>query len=449
MAYSRFSVGAAVRIVFFCLTVAIVAWMTVNTQAYLTIAILVAAALAQMTLLMRFVTQSSREMASFLDAICVDDTSLSFSRLRRDVVYRELGEAMARVVERLRVSRAEREEQSRYLQSLLAHVPVALISTDGTGRVQLLNVAARRLFETPLATVAQFARHGTAFSVGMESLRPGSTGILRMERGSGSLLLKAAATELELGGVCRRLFSLQNIESEMSAQEMVAWQNVIRVMAHEVMNSLTPVSSLSATAHDLVHDVLEQLPADDPRAATLNDARDALETVARRSAGLLHFVQNHRRLTKRLVTRLDLVPMHRVFARLQYLLASDLASRNIQMTARVVPETLEISVDAELLDQALINLVRNAIEALQATPDARIALSARRDANGQVLIAVEDNGPGIAPDQLDKVFVPFFTTKRQGSGVGLTLVKQIATAHGATVVVSQTPGGGATVSLRF
>jgi signal transduction histidine kinase len=235
----------------------------------------------------------------------------------------------------------------------------------------------------------------------------------------------------------------------MSAQEMAAWQTVVRVMAHEVMNSLTPVSSLAATARDLVRDVLGQMPEGDARSIALTDARDALETVARRSEGLLHFVQNHRRLTKPLVTQMQLAPMQRVFARIQRLLATDLAANGIQMTSSVEPPTLELAADADLLDQALINLVRNAIEALPDVPGGHIALSARRHPDGRVVIAVADNGPGIAADQRDRIFVPFFTTKRQGSGVGLTLVRQIATAHGATVDVSQTPGGGATVSLRF
>jgi len=258
-----------------------------------------------------------------------------------------------------------------------------------------------------------------------------------------------AATAAALSGVRRRLISLQNIESEMSAQELAAWQTVVRVMAHEVMNSLTPISSLAATARELVRDVLEQMPEGDLRTGALTDARDALETVARRSEGLQHFVQNHRRLTKPLVTQMQVAPVQRVFARVQRLLATELAANDIQMTASVEPETLELAADADLLDQALINLVRNAMEALSDVPAGRIALSGRRHSDGRIVIAVADNGPGIAAEQRDRIFVPFFTTKRQGSGVGLTLVRQIATAHGAAVDVSQTVGGGATVSLRF
>jgi signal transduction histidine kinase len=251
-----------------------------------------------------------------------------------------------------------------------------------------------------------------------------------------------------LGGTRQRLISLQNIESELTAQELAAWQTVIRVMAHEVMNSLTPISSLAASAQELVENVLAQSPPDDPHHASLADANEALETMARRSEGLLHFVQNHRRLTRRMVARIETVPVRRVFARLQRLLAGELAVRNIQLATHVVPETLEVAMDIELLDQALINLVRNAMEALREEADGKIAISAI-EAGGRIVIAVADNGPGIPADQREKVFVPFFTTKRQGSGIGLTLVRQIAIVHGATVSISDTAGGGTTISLRF
>ena len=449
MASSRFRTGMILRIAGLTATAFVAAWLIEHTQWYVTIGLCVAAVVMQTALLVHFAQRSSHEMARFLDAIAVDDTSQSFSGLSQDHVYTELGTAMNTVLARLRAGRTEREAQSQYLQTLLNHVPVALLAVDESGKVQLLNMAARRLFENPLTESGQFGRYGEAFAVGMESLRAGATAILRMERVAGSLQLKAAVTHVATGGLRRRLISLQNIESEMSAQELAAWQTVIRVMSHEVMNSLTPVASLAATAHNLVGEVLQQLPVDDPRTATLRDAHEALETVARRSEGLLHFVQNHRRLTKRLETQLEVTPVHRVFARLQRLLGNDLAARDIQMTSEVEPDTLEIAVDVDLLDQALINLVRNSIEALRDTPVGRIALFARRDADGHIAISVVDNGPGIATDQREKVFVPFFTTKRHGSGIGLTIVRQIATAHGASVDITQTPGGGATVSLRF
>lgn len=445
----RFGAGVVLRSAVLFLTIAVAAWLIISTQWYMTIALCTVAAFTEAALLIRFATQSGREVARFLDALSVDDPSQSFSILNDDPAQRELGAAMARVMARLRATRSEREEQAGYLRTVLAHVPVALISVDERGRAQLLNMAARRLFETALASAGEFARYGEPFAVGLESLRTGSTAILRMERASGPLLLKAAMTEFVTAKDRRRLISLQNIESEMSAHELAAWQTVIRVMSHEIMNSLTPISSLASTAHELVRHTLEQLPADDPRTAMLADAREALDTIERRSEGLLHFVQSHRRLTKPHAARIEVAPVARAFARLERLLGGDLAGRDIELATNVEPETLEVAADPDLLDQALINLLRNAVEALRDTPAGRIELSAQRDADGHVVISVIDNGPGIPPDQRDRVFVPFFTTKRQGSGVGLTLVRQIATVHGATVNISDSPGGGARVRIRF
>ena len=446
---SRFGTGMAIRIAVLFVTILAAAWMIANTTWYVNIALCTATAILETVLLVRFATQSSHELARFLDALAVGDTSQGYSSLRNGGPHRELRAAMGRVLARLQASHSEREEQAQYLRALLAHVPIALICVDERAHVELLNSAARRLFENAITSSSEFARHGESFAVCLESLRPGSTAISRMERTSGPLLLKAAMTEFISGRIRRQLISLQNIENEMSAQELAAWQTVIRVVAHEIMNSLTPISSLASTAHDLVRDALKQLPPDDPQAPVLSDAREALDTVARRSEGLLHFVEGHRRLIKPLAAQIEIAPVRRFFARLERLLGGDLAQRDIELNSSVEPESLEIAADADLLDQALINLVRNAVEALRDTPAGRIGLSARRDRDGHVVISVVDNGPGVLPAQHNKIFVPFFTTKRHGSGIGLTIVRQIATAHGASIDVSQTPGGGATFSLRF
>jgi nitrogen fixation/metabolism regulation signal transduction histidine kinase len=449
MAFSGFQSGILLRVAGLLAILAFLAWMAVQTNWYVTMGICAAAALTQAVVLTRYASRAGRETARFMDAIAFDDPSASFLALSRDRSFGALGTAMGRVLEQLRSGRAEREEQSQYLQSLLAHMPVALISVSEHGAVQQLNLAARRLFAGPCETAAGFAQYGENFATGLDVLKPGETAIVRMERRGGTLQLKAAATDVVLGGIRRRLISLQNIEAELTAQELVAWQSVIRVMAHEVMNSLTPISSLAGTARERLEESLVRLAPDAPDRAGLEDAREALDTLARRSEGLLHFVQNHRRLTRRLVAQTGIVPMRRTFTRLQRLLADELKARDIALDVRVEPETLEITVDADLLDQALINLMRNAMDALRDTPSGKITLSAAQDAGGRPLVVVADNGPGIPPDQRERVFVPFYTTKRHGSGVGLTLVRQIAAVHGATVGISDTPGGGTTVSIRF
>ena len=450
MGSNRFYIGIGSRVVALTLTITMISWVISHTHWYVTTVVLVAAALGQVVMLINFATQWSREVTRLLDALSFDDTSGNCSALHGDSSFHELSLAITRLLERLRAGRAEREAQSQYFHVLVAHVPIALVSVDQRGTVQLLNMAARRLFEGPCVAVSQFTRYGEVFAVGMEALNPGSSAIVRMERNSEALQLKAAATELAIGGTRRRLISLQNIETELTAQELAAWQTVIRVMTHEVMNSLTPISSLATTARGLISDVRARLATDDPNKAALVDAGEALDILAQRSTGLLRFVQNHRRLARRIVAKIELVPLRRAFARLQRLLAGELRERDVELTLTVTPESLEISVDPELLDQALHNLVRNSLEALRDRGGAgRIAVTAYRDVDSRVVIAVADDGPGVPQSLRQKVFVPFFTTKRQGSGVGLTLVRQIMALHGGVIGISETPGGGATIKLRF
>jgi signal transduction histidine kinase len=446
----RFAAFITLRVIFLFATLAGLAWLIANTEWYAWMAIASGVALLQSIGLLHAVTVTNREIARFLNAIEFDDASQTFSDRRLGGSFRELGPAMNRVMDRLRSTRGEREEQAHLLRSLVEHVPVGLVAVYDEGGVRPLNSAARRLFATRIVQRKEDLRfYGDAFAQNLLDLAPGATALVKMERGEAPLHLKAAATQVIISGVPQRLISLQNIESELNAQELAAWQALIRVLTHEMMNSLTPVSSLSGTAHALVSEALTEVAADAPYAAKLTDARDALDAVARRSEGLLHFVQSYRRLTKNLVPRMELFPVRRVFARLERLMGPDFADRGIAFSTAIEPETLELSADAELLDQALINLIRNAIDVLKDREKRRILLSARLDGDGNIAIAVADNGPGVTVENRDRIFVPFYTTKRQGTGVGLSLTRQIALVHGASVDVSETPGGGATFTLRF
>src|SRR5215469_4583390 len=239
MDYSRFQAGILLRLVALVATLAVLAWVMLNTSWYVTTALFIAAVVGEVIALTHFATRSGREVARFLDAVAFDDSTIAFSALSHDAALADLGAAMTRVLDQLRTGRAQREEQAQYLQSVIAHIPVALISVDEHGAVQLMNQAARRLFETACSDISQFGGFGEAFATSLCNLKPGDGAIVRMERSDGALQLKAAATGLVLAGVRHRLISLQNIESELTAHELAAWQTVIRVMAHEVMNSLT------------------------------------------------------------------------------------------------------------------------------------------------------------------------------------------------------------------
>ena len=444
-----FSLGIVWRVSALFATLVALSWVFSHGQWYVTTVLLAAAALAQGILLVHFAATTNREVARFLDAVAYDDAARTFTGFPRDGGFAELGAAMGRLMERLRLARGQREEDARYLQAVVSHVPVALISLDQDGRVHLLNVAARRLFGRRVESMSDLAGFGTSFVQALALLEPAQTRLVAMERGAQTFHLKVSATKMIRGGTVARLVSLANIGTELNAQELAAWQAVIRVLAHEIMNSLTPVSSLTETAREMVCQAHESLSPDDPLSATLADARTALETVSRRSEGLLHFVDTYRHISRRLVARIEPLRLRRVFARIERLLAGELAVRGIALSVNVEPESIELAADAELLDQALINLLRNAMEALAGTAGALIALRAFRDLDNRVVVSVSDNGPGIAPDLRDTVFVPFFTTKRDGTGIGLTLTRQIAAVHGASLELCDTEGGGATFLMRF
>ncbi len=449
MVSDRLSVGLMLRSLLLLLSLSLLAYALINTNWYVVEALLLVLILAQLAEITHTLTRTNREIARFFDAIAYDDTTQSFTGLSRLAPYRDLGAAMGRVMERLRQGRSEREEMSRYLAAMLAHVPVALLARQEDGCYVPLNTAARQMFDVSANTALDLARYGVEFRSRLEQLKAGGRTVLQLQRSASTIVVKAAATSFWSRGEHRTLISLQNIGDELSAQQLDAWHRLIRTIAHEVMNSLTPISSLSQTARELVTVALSQLEQDSEPGRALADAIEALDAVARRSDGLLHFVQNHRRLTQRMTARPEDTLLVRAFARIERLLGPEMTARGIRFEHDCRPQTLRLHADPELLDQALINLLRNAMEAVEGRQNAEIRLVAEALAGGDVTICISDNGPGIAPELREQIFVPFFTTKQQGTGVGLTLVQQIASLHGGSVTLSEPPGGGAALTLRL
>jgi signal transduction histidine kinase len=246
--------------------------------------------------------------------------------------------------------------------------------------------------------------------------------------------LRVAVAEIRLADGIERLYSIENLSGELTARESSAWRNLIRVLTHEIMNTLTPVSSLAETTATML---------DDPRATA--DVRNAIETIARRSQGLMTFVSRYRELlaVPKPVPAPLLVAdvMHSVVKLTQPELTG------VRVKVEVEPASLQVHADRQLLDQVVLNLVKNALDALAGRGSRWLTLSAYADF-GRTIIKVADNGPGIADDAIDQIFVPFFTTKRDGSGIGLSLSRQIMSAHGGEIVVDS-DAGGTTVSLIF
>jgi signal transduction histidine kinase len=244
------------------------------------------------------------------------------------------------------------------------------------------------------------------------------------------------------------LVSLQNIKSELEEKEMEAWQTLIRILTHEIMNSITPISSLASTTNSILSEEL-----DDGAFTLTKEARDdvisAVRTIEKRSHGLMNFVENYRKLTRIPKPDLKVIPVADLFERIASLMKDQIEQSSIDCRISIVPPALKLKADPVLIEQVLINLCKNAVEAVSERSDAVIEMAARSDNHGKTVIQIADNGQGIEAEVLDKIFIPFFTTKPEGSGIGLSLSKQIMRLHGGTLKASSESGVRTQFTLRF
>jgi two-component system nitrogen regulation sensor histidine kinase NtrY len=397
-----------------------------------------------------FVSKTNAEITRFLDAARYADFSQRFNMHRLGAGFGELGETFTDILNRFQAARSHQEEELRHLKALIEHVPVPLMSIHSDGTLALWNNAARRLFGSAHVTrAADLDQFGEEFGKQVRGLEAGDRRLATFTSDDMSQQLALAATQIIIGGHSEKLISLQNIQSELDVAQLQAWQDLVRVLTHEIMNSITPVASLAKTAVDLVEDISEKLNGDEELIEELGDVKDAVQTVARRSDSLMQFVSSYRSLTRLPPPEKGLVRLDELFSGVAKVATVGWAEKGIAFSSLIEPSELDVTVDRDMIEQVLINMLRNAEQAMEGRQGAVLTLAARLNRRGHVIVEVADNGPGIPPDIAKKIFVPFFTTKRDGSGVGLALTRQVMIAHGGSVSVGEREGGGAKFTLTF
>lgn len=395
-----------------------------------------------------YLEKTNRDLSRLLRSIRYADFAQGFTSTVRGSGFEELSAAFGEVMADFRKARTEKEEHARYLQTVIQHVGMGLISFREDGTVDLLNNAAKRLLRIRyLKNVKALVGFSPALVETMLHLRSGEKALVKVVDGDDLLQLSIYATTFRLRDQLYTLVSLQNIQSELEAQEFEAWQKLTRVLTHEIMNSITPIASLASTVRDLVAEP-DGLP-DGFNPETLQDVRGAVQTIERRSQNLLHFVQDYRRLTRVPHPNLHIFPIKDLFQNLQRLFQPEIEASNIRFRYTLDPPGLDLTADPELIEQALINLIRNAMEAVEGRSEAAITLAASLNERSRPVIQVIDNGPGIIPEALDKLFIPFFTTKKDGSGIGLSLSRQIMRQHGGSLTAVSEPERRTVFTLRF
>jgi len=277
-------------------------------------------------------------------------------------------------------------------------------------------------------------------------INTGERTVTRIEIDGVQRHLILSTMQITVTGALVRLITLQDIQSELDWNELSAWQDMARILSHEIMNSLTPIASLARTADEMVDDLAHRAGAEDELVA---DLHSAIRTLARRSDGLMRFVRSYRQFTQMPPPSLRPVALREYFQRLEKLLLTEWAGRGIELHVAAPANGLMLLADDSLLDQALINLLKNAADAASSSSVPQVWLDARLSDRGRPVIEIADNGPGLDEALGEKIFLPFFTTKPEGSGIGLALARQVMLVHKGAITASPRPGGGALFRLTF
>ncbi|MFT5675471.1 MAG: two-component system nitrogen regulation sensor histidine kinase NtrY [Paraglaciecola sp.] len=408
----------------------------------------------QCTNLLSFITKTNQELVRFLDAARYADFSQRFDLSTLGTGFGELGHAFSDILERFHSVRSSKEEELGHLKAMVEHVPVPILSIDSDGLLTLWNNAARKLFGTNEVTkLDDLLPFGEEFAQYLSSVQIGKKRLISFDIDGMEHQLSISATQILRANKQETLVSMQDIQSELDIAQLQAWQDLVRVLTHEMMNSITPVASLAKTAVDLVADTQSNAlttVSDNPQLLEdLNDIAEAVNTVARRSDSLMQFVGNYRKLFRLPKPNKQPIKVSQLFDQVTRLSTQHWQEKNISLISNVHPAELEIGIDLGMVEQMLINLLQNAEHAVQGMDSAQVNISAFLNRRGHVVIEVSDNGSGIADDIGKKIFVPFFTTKKEGSGVGLALSHQVMLAHDGKIKFEQCDNGGALFRLTF
>lgn len=394
--------------------------------------------------LITFLEKSNREFRNFLEALAHHDFTYTFSSVSQGRSFTDLKNISEVILDSFRALRAEKESHYQYLQNVVEHVQVALLCYQEDEEVALMNQATRKLLNRPyLSHLKQLDLSHPELLKAIRKIRHHERVLIRNKNQDLSPHIALQATQFKLQDTAYKLVSLQDIRVELEEKEVESWQKLIRVLTHEIMNSVTPIVSLTKVTRELLTTdegmLKSQLVAED-----LQDIQESILTIENRSKGLLHFVHAYRSLSRIPPPELTWVPADELLNRTYTLLKPELARREIQSRVHVPEKPLSLYVDQGLMEQVLINLVKNAMEALDQKADRRIEWGIRPHKEGKVQIWVKDNGAGIHPEVADKIFIPFFTTKAKGSGIGLSLSRQIVRLHQGTIELSSQLNEGTT-----
>jgi two-component system nitrogen regulation sensor histidine kinase NtrY len=400
--------------------------------------------------LISYLNTTNRKIKFFFDSVRNDDSSLLFSVDSNDQSFNELYKSMNIVNKQIQQLKIENRQQEKYFQVLLENAATGIITYNDKGFVLHANSSAKRLLSVEVLThLQQIERMDENLYETIINIKPSEKRLVatNTERGIVQLSIKASS----FGRVDNELIilSVQDIKNELDEKELESWMKLIRVLMHEIMNSITPITSLSESLSNIF---IEDGVAVKPEKITVKSVEKTLtglNVIKEQGRGLMSFVESYRKLTRVPEPDKKLYKVGDIINRVAVLYSSLENSQNVKLNVSLKNPEIEVFADQNLISQVLINLLKNAIEANLDNPKAMISISADIDNNLRAEICVSDNGPGIAAGKIDEIFVPFFTTRQKGSGIGLSISKQIMKVHGGNLQVRSIPDKETVFCLSF
>ena len=447
MIYKKFRVNIIIRIIIIALSF-FLCFLAIETDFYITPILIGVIIILQVLSLIRYVDKTNRDLAGFLESIRFSEFTRSFQVEGMGSSFDELNRAFNDVIKDFQQVRSEKEEHFHYLQSIVQNIDVSIVAFQQDGTIEMINKAAKKLFQvSSLKNIHGLENFSEDLVTNLLEIKPGENRLVKVRDEDDLLQLSIYATELKMKSRIITLATISNLQSVLEEQETEAWQKLIRVLTHEIMNSITPIASLSSTLDLMLKGIIDEGGNVDQE--TVMEIQQALQTINKRSTGLLHFVNTYRNLTRIPKPNFKVSSVNELFKNIQLLMEDEMNANGIDFMVSTEPDEIRFNADEQLIEQVIINLIKNSIHALKDCDDPRIELRAFLNKRGHLTIQVMDNGQGILKDVLDKIFIPFFTTKPSGSGIGLSLSRQIMRLHNGTISAQSVPEKETVFTLTF
>ncbi|WP_316765407.1 sensor histidine kinase [Pedobacter frigiditerrae] len=449
MFHQRFTFRLIVRLLFINIMALLLFYLVRNTQLWFTITGVSLILLGSIISLYYYINEIREDIKRFILAVKTRDHTLNFKNKATKGSFPELYESFNEIIQIHKDIQLEQDSIFQLIKTILEQVPVGVIvvkkqkSTQEKSEISFFNQAASNLLNVPAYSYwHRFEQHLPIFTKEIEQIDAGGKRFIELKIQDKFIQLSIEVIPLNLYGADYNIISFQNIKDEIEQKETEAWNRLIGVISHEILNSITPISSLSDTVNQMITNK-ESLNAED-----LEDLKPALQTIKRRSEGLLDFVKDYRLIAELPTPNAEQHSIGEVLQHVKVLMQPMVSAKHIKLQVLQTASKISLQIDLKLIEQALINLITNSLYALEDTEQPVIEVTYRL-AHNKVYIEVSDNGKGIEAANIEKIFVPFYTTRKNGSGIGLTITRNIMKMHRGSLEVDSLPNQRTTFSLVF